>query len=178
MKTIEIKVYKLNELPEEIQEKAIEKLSDINVNYDWRNHIYQDAETVGIAVNGHDERGCSIQVDDCEETANKILEGHGDHCETYKTAKSFLSNKSKLVEKYSDGINKDIVSEDNELDFDNEMDDLEKEFTHSLSEDYKIMLQKYRIMLQKEYEYMTSEKAIKETIEANDYDFTIEGNKI
>jgi hypothetical protein len=37
------------------------------------------------------------------------------------------------------------------------------------------LLEDYRIILSKEYNYQTSEETIKETIEANDYEFTAEG---
>jgi len=44
----------------------------------------------------------------------------------------------------------------------------EDEFLLSLCEDY-------RMILQREYDYLTSEEAIIETIKANDYDFTEDG---
>ena len=46
---------------------------------------------------------------------------------------------------------------------------LEAEFLKSILEDYSIILQK-------EYEYLTSREAVEETIEANDYHFTENGN--
>ena len=52
-----------------------------------------------------------------------------------------------------------------------DLEDLNKEFLRSLCEDY-------RIILQKEYEYLTSEEAIIETIEVNEYEFTEEGELI
>ena len=106
--------------------------------------------------------------DSPEDVANLILKNHGKTCETYKTAKNFLKERDELVSKYSDGINKDKVSEDNEYEFDNELDELEEEFKKSLSEDY-------RIILSNEYDYLTSEESIKETIYANEYTFTSEG---
>ncbi len=53
-----------------------------------------------------------------------------------------------------------------EYDFRTEVD--EGEFLRSILEDY-------RTMLDNEYEYLTSHEAIKETIESNEYQFTIEG---
>ena len=73
-----------------------------------------------------------------------------------------------MVEKYSDGIKTDEVAEDKDYDFDNDCDILDDEFRVSILEDY-------RIMLQKQYEYLCSEEAIIETIEANDYEFTEDG---
>ena len=48
-----------------------------------------------------------------------------------------------------------------------EIDD--NEYEKDIQEDY-------RILLQKEYEYLTSDKAIKETIESNEYEFLENGN--
>jgi hypothetical protein len=61
------------------------------------------------------------------------------------------------------------VSEDNEQAFDDECDDLENEFKNNL-------LEEYANILQLECEYLQSEEAIKETIEANEYEFDEDGN--
>jgi hypothetical protein len=49
-----------------------------------------------------------------------------------------------------------------------EMLELDNEFKKSIEEDY-------RRLLSKEYDYLTSAEAIKETIEANDYEFLSTG---
>lgn len=48
------------------------------------------------------------------------------------------------------------------------LDDLDAAFARALSEEYLSILRQ-------EYDYQTSEEAIKGTIEANDYDFTEDG---
>jgi len=172
MKTIQTTVYKFSELSDEVKEKAIDNNRDINVSYDWWEFTYEDAANIGIKIQGFDiDRGSYCQIEfkgSALETAQKIVKEHGESCETYKTAKSFLTDYDKLVEKHSDGKDKTKVSEENEYDFDNEADELEEEFKKSISEDY-------RIILSNEYDYQTTDEAIKETIEANDYDFTIDG---
>ena len=172
MKTIEVKLYKFSELSEDAQQKAIEKLCDINVDYDWWESAYEDAENIGLKITGFDiGRGRNATgefIFGAYEVANKILKEHGKTCETHKTASQFIKDWDLLVEKYSDGINKNRVSEDNEYEFDGEADDLEHEFLNSLLEDYAMMLEK-------DYEYQTSKEAIIETIEANEYDFTEDG---
>ena len=55
------------------------------------------------------------------------------------------------------------------LEYDLRKNDVEDDLLYSL-------LQDYLSMLRKEYEYLTSEQAIIETIEANDYTFDINGN--
>jgi len=174
MREVKTIVYKFDELSETAQQKAIEKLADINVDYEWWEYTYDDATNVGIKITGFDiDRGscCEGDIYDFEETAKKILENHGEKCETYQTAANFLKDRAELVKKYSDGINTDIVSEDNEYDFDSELDELEIEFKKSILEDY-------RILLQKEYDYLTSKEAIIDTITANEYEFSVDGKMV
>jgi len=169
--TVTTEVYSFDELSDGSKQIAIEKLSDINVNYEWWDSIYEDAKEVGIIITGFDIGRCSYcsgEIYDFEETANKIIAGHGESCETYQTAVNYLKERAELVKKYSDGIKTDEVTEDNEYDFDNECEELDDEFKKSILEDY-------RIILDKEYEYQTSEKAIIETIKTNDYEFTEDG---
>jgi formylmethanofuran dehydrogenase subunit A len=168
MRTIRTKLYKLSELSKDAQQKAIENLSDINVDYDWWQSVYQDAENVGLKIIGFDiDRGSYCKgdfIESAEDTAKRILQEHGNECETFKTASNFLSECEVIVKKA------EIEGKDGDEDYwySDELEELEEEFKKSLLEDY-------RIMLQKEYEYQTSEEAIKETIEANEYEFTKEG---
>lgn len=172
MRIKETKFYQFRELSEEAKEKAVENLADINVNYEWWYCFMDDAAQIGLKIEEFDiGRGnfCRGQfTESAEYTAEKILNEHGKSCDTYQTAKNYLENRTELVKKYSDGRQLDIVAEDNEYDFDNDCDELDNEFLRSILEDY-------RIYLQKEYEYLTSEKTIIETIEANYYEFTEDG---
>lgn len=175
MRTIEKTVYNFNELSDEAKDKAVNNLCDINVDYDWYQFTYEDASQIGCKIDGFDLcRGnyCNLEfVDSPDEVARQILASHGENCETYKTAKQFLSDRDNLVSQYSDGINTNVVSEDNETDFDNELDELEADFKKSLSEDY-------RIILSDEYDHLTSSEQIIETIEANQYEFDELGNMV
>jgi hypothetical protein len=174
MRTIhtETTVYSFDELPEDVQEKAIQNLWDINVDFEWWNYTYEDAERIGLKITEFDldrqryAKGSFL----CSpfECAELITKEHGESTSTYQTAKQFLAEREDLVLKYSCADDPCRVHEDNEYEFDNECDELDNEFLRSLCEDYSILLQK-------EYEYLTSEKAIKETIEANEYEFTIDG---
>ncbi len=172
MKTIEIQLFKFNELSDKAKEKAIEENYNWNVLYDWYDNVYEDAKNVGITINGFDiDRGnyCKIEFRyDAEDICQKIIMEHGENCETHKIATKFLSDYEELVKKYSNGIKTNIVAEDNEEDFDNEIIELETELHHELSEEYLSILRK-------EYEYLTSEEAIIEALEANEIEFTING---
>jgi hypothetical protein len=164
MRTKSYQVFKFDELSEEAKEKAIQNLSDINVDYEWWDSVYDDAENIGLKItsfdldrNRHAKGNFTLSA---SEVAANIIRDHGEDCETYKTAQSFL-----------DGQNADSMPDEESDDFsawENRMIDLEDEFLKSLLEDYSIMLQK-------EYEYRTGEEAIIETIQANEYEFTEDG---
>jgi len=47
MKTVKVKVYEYDELTKEAQEKVLEKLWDLNVDYDWWECVYEDATIIG-----------------------------------------------------------------------------------------------------------------------------------
>jgi hypothetical protein len=172
MKTIEINLYKFDELAETAKKKAVENLCNINVDHEWWLSSYEDAANIGLKISSFDldrNRHCEGHFTNSTHfCANQIIKEHGENCETYKTAKEFLSEWDSLVEKYSDGVKKDFVAEENERDFDHDADCLEDEFL-------KLLLEDYSFLLQNEYDYLTSEAAIIETIEANDYDFTEDG---
>jgi len=152
-------IYKFEELSEDAQDKALELLGDINIDYDWFDTTYEDAANIGLKIEGFDiGRGNYCKghfTQSAEDVAKAIIENHGKDCETYKTASAYLEELNKIKAKTPD--DEDIYS-----------DDEDAEFLRSLCEDY-------RIMLQKDYEYLTGREAIIETIKANEYEFTEEG---
>lgn len=165
MKTIEINLYKFAELSDEAQQTAIEKLSDINVDYNWWDSTYEDAKNVGIVITSFDDYNCSGDVMDTEQTAHDITNQHGKSCDTYKTAFSYLLERDEVIANWP----KDGLGEfENEDELDAKLDDMGEDFEKAILEDY-------RIMLRKESEYLQSKEAIISTIEANDYDFTEDG---
>jgi hypothetical protein len=167
-------LYTFDELSDEAKEKALEECREINCVFDWWDFICDDAETVGLEIDSFDldrrRHATGKFIESAFDCASKIIREHGEICETYKTAKAFLSDWSELVTKYSDGINTEKVCEDNEYEFDQEADELESEFLKSILEDFSIILQN-------EYEYLYSDEAVRETIEANEYEFTEEGKR-
>lgn len=175
MRTIKTKVYKFAELSEAAQKKAIEVCQECNLSDDWHRFTCEDAEQAGLGITSFDiERGsyCNIKfIESAPECAELIVKNHGESCGTYKTAKKFLSNYADLIKKYSDGKRIDIVEECKEYDFDNEADELEEEFKREIGEDYLSILRA-------NYDYISSEEAIKETIEANGYEFTKDGKRL
>lgn len=174
MKTIEVNIYKFSELSERAKQTAINNLSDINTNYEWWECVYEDANEIGLKINGFDldrGNGCSgYLTEDFMRVITLLRNSHGEMCDTYKTADKYLKEYNNLVAKYSDGVKLDTVAEENEYDFDNEADELETKFLNSILGDYAKMLRD-------DYEYLTSDKAIIETIEANNYEFTEDGTQ-
>ncbi len=160
MKIKQIETFKFSELSDKAKQKALEKLSDINVDHEWWDYIYEDAKNIGLKITGFDldrRRGAIGNfIAGALECAHKIESEHGADCETYKTVKAFLAERD----------------ENGELEFGWE---LEKALDASEAEFLKSILEDYSIMLQKDYEHWTSEARIIETIEGNDYDFTAEG---
>lgn len=167
-----INIYSFNELSEDAKQKAIESLYDLNVDYDWWNFTYDDAAAIGLEISEFDlgrrrHIAGELTISACE-SAELTLKLHGETCDTYQTAVNFLNEWKELVKKYSDGVSVTEVAEDNEYEFDQEADDLEEEYR-------KNILQDYFSMLRNKYEYLTSEESIIESIRANEYEFTEDG---
>lgn len=152
MKIVEVNTYTFDELSDTAKEKAVERLADINVDYEWWDFTYEDAKNIGLKITEFDiDRGNYCKGDiitSAPEVIKDILKNHGKDCETYKTAKRYEQTFKDL----------------NEEEFAN----AEHELLHDLLEDYLVILRH-------EYEYQTSEEAIIETIKANEYMFTEDG---
>lgn len=157
MRTIEITLYKYSELSEAGKQKAIEHLSDINVDFDWWEYIYSGAENIGLKITGFDiDRGAYVKADlisSAMESINKVLANHGPDCGTTKTAQCFLDLYNEIAPEMRD---------------DDWLSDFESDYLDA-------MCDCYLTLLRDEYEYQTSEEAVIEAIEANDYEFTEDG---
>ena len=172
-KTIRTKVYSFEELSNEAKEVALSNNRDINLFYDWWESVYYDAkETANLKITSFDiDRGsyCEAKfISDAHDTANKIISEHGESCDTYKAAKTFLSDYDNLVEKYSDGKDLSRVKEGSEYDFDNDADELESDFLKELSKCYLSTLRN-------EYEYLYSDEAVTDALISNETLFTKDG---
>ncbi|MFW6219823.1 MAG: hypothetical protein ACOC33_03205 [bacterium] len=143
MKTIELKIYQFSELSEYAKQKAIENLSDINVDYNWWEFIYEDAKNVGLKIEGFDlyEKKINMSYYEDSATVKKLIsKTHGKKTDTYKTVKGH---------------------------------DLRKE--GEADEMLKALAKDYLNILNEEYNYNTSNSAIIDSIEANEYEFTEDG---
>lgn len=168
MKTIAINLYKFNELSEQAQQKAIEELWDLNVEYDWWESVYEDAGRIELIIDEFDIDRSTIGgyfKDGAEQTAHLIEKEHGNTTDTFKLAKTYLSKRDEMIESAPKDENGDFKDE---WQLDSDLDELDSQFLHDL-------LEEYIVFLKNEYAYLTSKEAIIESIEANDYDFTIKG---
>jgi hypothetical protein len=165
MKTISINLYSFDELSKEAQSKAISNLRVINVDFEWWENTYYDAEIIGLKLDTFDldrNKHCKGEfIHSGYEVARNIIKEHGDGCNTYQIAKKYLQDYAKFEEQNGDNdnpFNKGVSG----------AEDREQEFL-------KELLQDYANLLQDEYEYRVSEEAIKETIEENGYTFEENG---
>ena len=170
MRTVRTKVYKFDELTDAAKQKAIDWYRNTDTESFAFEQTKEDAEQIGLKIEylSSREPNAGEFIEGATETAQAIMDQHGDQCETYKTAAAFIKDQIELVEKYSDGQQKNIVAEGNEDEYDSECDELEKEFLQSLLEDYRIMYEN-----QRDYEY--SDEYVTEQVRSNEYEFTQDG---
>ena len=171
MRTIEVKIFKFNELNEKAKQNAISNLYNINIDYNWWEFIYEDAKNIGLKITSFNlDRNRYAKGEfilNAPEVAQNILSNHGKECETYKTAESFLEVWQPIFNAYMDEESEKYESSESE----DEMQELEDDFFNSLLEDYSIILQN-------EFDYLQSDESIIDTIEANEYEFTENGEMI
>jgi hypothetical protein len=165
-------IYEFKELDGIARDKVLAYFSDINVDYNWWEFTYIDASKVQMRISRFDiGRGNYVELEFMQfatDTANSIIDQHGEQCDTHKEAKEFLQKWDELVVIHSNGVNTSEVAEEKQEDFDHEAEILEGEFLEE-------MKNCYLTMLKNEYEFLTSEEAIIETIEANGYEFLEDG---
>lgn len=165
-------IYPFNELSLSSKEKALRNYWQGNMYNDyWFEHIIYDAKEIEIKIKEWDiNRGiCEIEfLQDIEFTIYKILNNHGESCQTYILAKGYNKEFDLLVAKYSNGIKTDIVAEGNEEEFDEEIKDLERNFKDELG-------QEFLAMLTREYDWINSEEYAIEYFNDMDYKFRENG---
>lgn len=148
MKTVTLNLFEFDELNEEARKKALEFSIYINVEYDWWLQTYEDATQAGMKISGFDlDRGRTVDlefVNPASEVANYIINNHGEKCNTYQSARTYLNRVIELK-----GRTKAI----NALN--------ETRFLQHMRDDY------WR-MLRDEYNYLMTDEAIAETIRSDE----------
>lgn len=156
-KIIEQTYYKFDELSIEAKSYALEKLWDLNVDNDWWDTTFDDANDAGLEILDFHLEYNQINgklTHDASDSIKSILKNHGKECETYKLAKKFkrLSRIAKFTAT--------LLGDDDENGEETYLDEL---------------CNAYLRILKSEYEYLTSEAGVIETIKCNDYDFDENG---
>ncbi len=172
MRTINITLYKFDELPAEAQEKAISRYFHINVDYCWWDSIYEDAWNINLKIKEFD-LNCKYDIKgivmyDARDTASIIVTNHGSDTDTYRLADQYLADYNKIIDKFCNTRDIKDISSDKFDEFENELEPYSEQFEEGL-------LDCYWRMLRDEYDHLTSEEQIKEALIANEYEFTTEG---
>lgn len=161
MRTIEIKVYKFEELDKQTKEKVIDNYRYINVEDTfWHECIKEDFSTLGLEIQAFDlDRGnyAKIYIDNFEDTSKNIIEEFGDSVLIKQTAKNYLDEFNKIQANFKE-----------DEDIEREVEILDEEYQKEYSED---ILSYLRL----NYEWEITNEAVIDTIKANDYDFTTNG---
>jgi len=191
-----IKIYKFEELPESIQEKVIEKFRENNLDYDWWNCIYDDFITICAILGIETEHkkifftGFSSQGDGaCFEGHYSYKKGSVKALKEYAPRDTDLFNIAKNLQdiqktafyqlsatvkhsghyyhKYCTQIN--VIRNDNQ--------EITNNQENGIIECLRDLMQWLYKTLNAEYDYLQSDEAIKETIEANEYEYLENGKQ-
>ena len=200
MRTAETKVYTYDELTETAKDTAVSVLSDVNVDNVWYDRDgYAALETLKNAGIGADWRGVSFDLErgaylyysPFRHERDGIKSMHAglwveDQIKLAKTLEDAKVVPHALVEAvergdvsfgietnhYGGGAGANSLS----VNADGDAYDLWDSLDHDAITDWlRGILEDLRIELRKDYEYLTSREAIEETIRANDYEFTEDG---
>jgi len=150
MKTIEIKAYEFSELNEKAKEKVLQEYCSLNVDDGyWWDIVYDEFDYLGLKVNSFDIYRQQIDI----EFKNDI--------------KDFCNN---------------VVNDWHYTDIVNICDDylVNENNPNKENESYykRLIADEVLTALTNEYDYLISEEAVIETIEANEYYFNIDGINI
>ena len=205
MKTIEVKLMKFDELSKEAQEKAIEKNRDFNIDNDFWSECVKENweekleklgyENIRILYSGFYSQGDGacftagvdvtkwIKAHKASKRYRKILQ----HVKNEGTASVSITHNAHYYYSTSTSIDETLADyEETKDEFKKAIEkasgiDLEtqwEKFLIDISDEKEELGNKIYNDLQTEYEYLTSNGAIKEALEGNDYDFDEDGNII
>lgn len=182
--TITRTLYQFNELSDKAKQHAIEKLYDINTGFDWWEYVYDTIQKAGeclgidYTIDGFDlDRGSHVALSGKYTyrkgwRATLRAEFGGDSLPELERIGAWLQDAQKCLfwtgyatlEPGRYGTRYSADADQGRRCLDGLVDGL-REFEH-----WALTL------LRREYDYLTSEEAITETIEANEYEFDENGN--
>jgi len=195
-----INTYKFNELPKNIQSDAIDYFREDNLDYEWWDCVYEDFETIcsimgvktaykKIYFSGFSSQGDGACFEGTYSYKRGSVKAIKEFAPLDKTLHDIALNLAKLQRKsfyrleasikqsghyyhcYCTNIEVSLNRENESRDYLSVTAEQENGITEYLRD---LMKWLYKT-LENEYNYLQSDEAIKETIEANDYDFTENG---
>ena len=153
-------VYQFDELSDTAKDTARDWYRQGALDYDWWDSTYEDAKRVGLEITEFDlDRNKHVAghlTMTAEESIKAILKDHGKDCDTFKMAEQFQVGLKTLDEKSED--------------YESELEDFTEEYEKALCEEYASVLQN-------EYEWQLADEQVDESIRANEYEFTEDGNR-
>ena len=171
MKEVIVRLYSFEELSEESKKKAIQENINTNVDHEWWDDIYSNAEEQGIEIESFDTgRGnsCEIKlIQNISSVAENMvytytLNNVEEQIDIVKESISFLEDYRRLnrvIEALSELEEGDLKEL---LDIDEALTD-SKEELNDITEEYKKNLSNFFLgTLRDHYEYLTSDEAIKD----------------
>lgn len=173
MKTIDTTVFEFDELTDEAKEQARNWYREGALEYEWWDSTHEDAENIGLKITSFDldrnRHACGNFTDTAYFCAQRIINEHGETCETFKTATAYLASLAKLNAEI------EAVDGDDETNCDYET---WQDKRGLLADDFlKSILEDYSIILQNEYEYQLENEQVDNSIRANGYTFTESGKR-
>lgn len=195
--TIEKTVYTFDELSADAQQNALEELSDINVGYEWWDSDYDDfktiADIIGINIKNIYFSGFYSQGDGaCFEGEYSYKKDSVKNIQKYAPLDTELHTIAKRLRdtqksnfysitatiKHSGHYSHEYCTNINVY-INNPASDYEEDADEKIAEEIRDILRDFMRWiynhLEKQYYFLTSKEAILETIEANEYEFDING---
>ena len=172
MRAIEVKLYEFEELSAEARENAIEKNRLMNVEHDWWDWFYEGMAEIGIKINSFDVYygNIGITIEDSEQTAIEAIENYPKENEIFKISKEFIADRDALIKRLGEGNDTAGYSVKEEFidEYDEEIERLEEQYRREIAKEIITWLRE-------DFEYLQTDEAVAETLIANDYEFTEEG---
>jgi len=195
--TTETVVYTFEELSDEAKQKAVEKYYDWNVSYDWWDSVYDDAARVaalmGIDIERIYFRGFSSQGDGAcfegtygyRKNSLKLVQEYAPKdSELHQIARDLIAvQRPAFYRLYASAEQRGHYMHSGCMSVNVTKDDSYSYTDHATAEQEDGITQALRefadwiyTQLEKEYDYLTSEEAISESLIANECEFTADGS--
>jgi len=183
MRTVETKVYKFEELSEEVQERVIGDFDDINVDHEWwgidglLDPTKEEMEKKGIEPGEIKSLLFSYEVTEFDLERDQYINFDKVIVNNDDVFRQFLEIPEDLWDQCAYYFISDIRRCNTYLEL--QTDELptegEEKFIDNAVEIMADKIHEAWVSLRNDYEYLTSEEAIKDTILANEYEFYEDG---